>query len=105
MFALDKLRPYLLGAKCIIHTDHKPLKSLFTKQMANTKIQRWSVLLAEFGARICCHPGKLNIRADLFSRIKPPISTLINVIDTDDWVSPDAFPDDTIGRNINKIWG
>ena len=89
VFALDKLRPYLLGAECTIHTDHKPLKFLFTKQMENTKIQRWSVLLAEFGARICCHPGKLTIRADLLSRIKPPTSTPINVIDTDDWVSPD----------------
>ena len=34
-------------AEFTVYTDHKLLKSLFTKEMANTKIQRWAVLLAE----------------------------------------------------------
>ena len=66
VYALQQLRPYLWGAEYSTYTDHKPLTSLFTKQMNNTKIQRWSILLAEYG---CCPryvPGKLNIRSEPF---------------------------------------
>ena len=69
VYALQKLRPYLLGAEFTVYTDHKPLKSLFTKEMANTKIQRWAVLLAEYGAKIEYRQGRNNIRADMLSRI------------------------------------
>ena len=69
VYALQKLRPYLLGADFTVYTDHKPLKSLFTKEMANTKIQRWAVLLAEYGAKIEYRQGRNNIRADMLSRI------------------------------------
>ena len=70
VYALQKLRPYLLGADFVVYTDHKPLKSLFTKEMNNTKIQRWAVLLAEYGAQIEYRQGKNNIRADMLSRIE-----------------------------------
>ena len=69
VYALQKLRPYLLGADFVVYTDHKPLKSLFTKQMNNTKIQRWAVLLAEYGAKIEYRKGRDNVRADMLSRI------------------------------------
>ena len=68
VYALNKLRPYLLGSEFVAYTDHKPLKSLFTKEMNNTKIQRWAVLLAEYGAKIEYRQGKNNIRADMLSR-------------------------------------
>ncbi len=50
--------------------DNKPLTSLFTKEMNNTKIQRWQVPLAEYDAKIGYRKGKHNIRADMLSRIK-----------------------------------
>ena len=37
---LRKLTTYLVGAKCIVYTDHKPIISLFTREINNTKIQR-----------------------------------------------------------------
>ena len=70
VYALQKLRPYLLGADFVVYADHKTLKSLFTKEMNNTKIQRWAVLLAEYGAQIEYRQGKNNIRADMLSRIE-----------------------------------
>ena len=93
--SLDKLKPYLYGAQFVINTDHKALKSLFTKQMNNTRIQRWAILLAECNAEIKYLPGKYNGRADMCSRI--PVPKFINVIDTsENWVDPLAFPEQRI---------
>ena len=40
VYCINKLRPYLYGADFVVYTDHKPLKSLFTKDFQNSKIQR-----------------------------------------------------------------
>ena len=85
VYALKQLRPYLWGAEFETFTDHKPLTSLFTKEMNNTKIQRWSILLAEFGCKPRYYPGKLNIRSDMLSRIKPRAE--VATFDTGDWVT------------------
>ena len=69
VYALTKLRPYLYGAKFVIYTDHKPLKSLFLSEVKNTKVQRWSSLIAEYAAPIEHYKGKLNVRADMLSQI------------------------------------
>lgn len=93
VYAIEKLRPYLYGAEFTVYTDHKPLTSLFTKQLQNTKIQRWGVLLAEYGATIKYRQGKNNIRADMLSRIEPRREPEVGVIDTEEWVDPQAFPE------------
>ena len=69
IYALDHLKEYLWGAKFTIYTDHKPLTSLFRAEIRNTKIQRWGVVISEFGAPIKFRAGKYNLRADLLSRI------------------------------------
>ena len=76
VYAITKLRPYLYGASFHVYTDHKPLTSLFTKQMVNTKIQRWAILLAEYGATISYRKGKHNIRADMLSRIPAEVAVI-----------------------------
>jgi hypothetical protein len=92
IYCLKKLRPYLLGAEFQIFTDHKPLLCLFTKEMDNTKIQRWAVLIAEFGAKIEYRKGANNIRADMLSRIQNQNET--GVIDVDDeWLEDPVLED------------
>ena len=77
VYALQKLRPYLYGADFVVYTDHKPLLCLFSKSLNNTKIQRWAILLAEYGATIKYRPGSNNIRADMLSRLPPaPVSAI-----------------------------
>ena len=76
VYCIDKLKPYLYGAQFNVCTDHKLLLSLFTKSINNTKIQRWGVMLAEFRATISYRPWKRQVRADMLSRIKTPITTL-----------------------------
>ena len=69
LYALKKYHMYLWGAKFEIHTDHKPLTSFFQSEIKNSKIQRWGAQIAEYCAPILYHKGKLNVRADMLSRI------------------------------------
>jgi hypothetical protein len=45
VFAIDKLRSYLVGAKVIVYTDHDTLKYLHTKKDAKPRLIRWILLL------------------------------------------------------------
>ena len=56
VYAISKLRPYLYGAEFTVNTDHKPLISLFNKEMQNTKIQKWAILLSEYGGENTVSP-------------------------------------------------
>ena len=100
---IDKLRPYLYGAQFKCYVDHKPLLSLFTQSMNNTRIQRWGVLLAEFGATIHYRQGKRLVRADMLSRIRQSTDS-IAAVDIDEPLDPDALPpDDEIGDILPLI--
>ena len=44
-FAFDKFRPYLIGNKVIVHTDHSAIKYLMTKKDAKLRLIRWVLLL------------------------------------------------------------
>ena len=52
VFAIDKFRSYLVGAKIIIYTDHAALKYLLTKKDAKPCLIRWILLLQEFDLEI-----------------------------------------------------
>ena len=45
IFAIDKFRSYLVGAKVIVYTDHVALKYLLTKKDAKPQLIRWILLL------------------------------------------------------------
>ena len=48
LFALEKFRPYILGSKIIVYTDHAALKYLLSKKEAEPRLIRWVLLLQEF---------------------------------------------------------
>ena len=52
VFAMDKFRSYLVGAKVIVYTDHAALKYLLTKKDAKARLIRWILLLQEFDLEI-----------------------------------------------------
>ena len=69
IFALDKFRPYLIGFKVLIYTDHAALKYLLTKKDAKARLIRWILLLQEFDLQIHDKKGAENVVADHLSRI------------------------------------
>ena len=80
VYAVNKLRPFLYGSKFTVFTDHKPLRTLFTSEMKNARIQRWAIMLSEYGCNIEYKKGKENIPADMLSRIED--TREIKVIDS-----------------------
>ncbi|MGL5708984.1 MAG: reverse transcriptase domain-containing protein, partial [Aeromonas sp.] len=69
VWALEKWRPYLLGRKFHVKTDHKPLEWLKTARDPRGKLARWTLKLQEYDFSIGYIPGSQNHMADYLSRI------------------------------------
>ena len=87
VFAFDNFRPYLIGNKVIVHTDHSAIKYLKTKKDAKPRLIRWVLLLQEFELEIKDKKGIENLVADHLSRLEGP---------RDDVQINDNFPDEQL---------
>ena len=72
VFAFDKFRPYLIGNKVIVFTNHSAIKYLMTKKDAKPRLIRWMLQLQEFDLEILDKKGSEHMVADHLSRLKIP---------------------------------
>jgi hypothetical protein len=70
VFAIEKFRSYLVGAKVIVYIDHAALKYLLTNKDAKPRLIRWILLLQEFDLKIRDKRGVENYVADHLSRLQ-----------------------------------
>ena len=68
VWAVKHFRSYLIGHKCVIFTDHAPLKSMLAAKHPSGKLARWSQTLAEVNVEIQYRPGRKHSNADALSR-------------------------------------
>ena len=87
IFAFDKFRPYLIGNKVVVHTDHSAIKYLMTKKDAKPRLIRWVLPLQEFDVEIKDKKGTENLVEDHLSRLEGT---------RDDVPVNDEFPDEKL---------
>ena len=87
VFAFDKFRPYLIGNKVMVHTDHSAIKYFMTKKDTKPRLIRWVLLLQEFDVEIKDKKGTENLVADHLSRLEGA---------RDDVPVNDEFPDEKL---------
>jgi hypothetical protein len=68
VWACKHFRPYLLGRKFTIVTDHKGLTWIFNVKDPSSRLIRWKLLLEEYDYEILYRAGKHNGNADSLSR-------------------------------------
>ena len=80
VYALEKCRPYILGSKIVVYTDHAALKYMFSKKEAKPQLIRCVTLLQEFDLEIKDKQGNKNSIADHLSRL--PVSGTGDISDS-----------------------
>ena len=68
VWAINKLRYYLLGRKFTVITDHKALQWLDKCRASSNRLMRWSLILQQFTFDIQYRKGVCNTNADCLSR-------------------------------------
>jgi hypothetical protein len=56
-----------MGNRCIIFTDHKSLKYIFTQSDLNMRQRRWLELIKNYDLEVHYHLRKANVVADALS--------------------------------------
>lgn len=92
VWATNNYRPYVLGRKFTIVTDHKPLQWAFKVKDATSRITRWRLKLEEYEYTIVYKAGKNNTNADALSRI-PYHEMVCNVVSTRSKTKQDSQDD------------
>ena len=77
VWAVKLFRPYILGHRCIVFTDHAACTSLLTAKNPSSKQVRWALSIQEFDLDIRHRSGKSNRVADALSRNPIAISQVL----------------------------
>ena len=74
VYGVQKFKQYLLGRKFKLHTDHKPLLSIFhphrgIPEVAASRLQRWAITLSAYDYEVHYQPSAQHGNADALSRL------------------------------------
>jgi RNase H-like domain found in reverse transcriptase len=69
--ALNRFRTWVWGTKVTVLSDHNPLTYLTECAPKSAKLMRWALALQEFNVDFRFRSGKLNVAADVLTRLGP----------------------------------
>ena len=75
VFAVTRLRQFLLGRKFTLRTDHKPLQYIFNPsnqipEIVSARLARWAITLMAYDYDVQYTPGQDIGHADAMSRLR-----------------------------------
>ena len=70
VYSCDKFKPYIIGAKVVIYTNHVAIKYLMLKKDAKPRLIRWVLLLQKFNVEIRVKKGLENVVVAHLSRLE-----------------------------------
>ena len=79
VWAVKLFRPYILGHRCVVLTDHAACTSLLGSANPSSKLARWAMAIQELDLDIRHRSGKTNRVADALSRNPVPASSILHV--------------------------
>ena len=68
VWSCKHFRPYLLGKKFVIVTDHKPLKWIMNITDPGSRLLRSRLLLEEYDSEVVHKTGRKNVNINALSR-------------------------------------
>ena len=73
LFACEKLHTYTFGREIVVHTDHKPLQTIFQKpiSLAPSRLQRMLLRFSVYNVQVKYVGSKSVLFADTLSRLDP----------------------------------
>nr|CAI5831004.1 unnamed protein product [Callosobruchus analis] len=96
IWAMERLRVYLIGQPFVVITDCSALRSTFSKKHMNPRVGRWWMKSLEFHFEIRHRPGRQMTHVDALSRnpvalaqeidCVKSINCLMNTLEEDDWL-------------------
>ena len=109
VYALKKLRKYLLDKQFVLYTDNSAVRFLFCKTDPSQRLQRWIMAVQEFQFTVKHLPGKENIVADVLSRYPPKVMTHSDEEDVFEnlypgWLIEDIEKDKVYEEWLQEIW-
>lgn len=99
LWAIEKLRPYIEGAKFRVITDHSSLVWLNNLKNPTGRLARWAVRLQQYDYEIIHRKGQDNVVPDTLSRAVPLLNAIVKI--NDKWYNnmldrvalrPDKYP-------------
>ena len=71
IWALQKFRTYLKGARIIKPTDHMVLTFLKTCEFVKARLELWILAIQDYNIEVEYCPGRENVEADMLRRLYP----------------------------------
>ena len=96
VWSCKHFRPYLIGRKFTIVTDHKPLQWICNNKDTSSRLMRWRLKLEDYDYEIKYKPGVKNCNADALSRYP------VNVVEKSDDVAQEISEDRKL-RLLNEM--
>lgn len=106
VLAIQALRPYLLGQKFIVRTDHRSLRHLLHQKIATPAQQLWVAKLLGYDFSVEYKPGISNAAADALSRQQEESS--FAAISASQWVDTvklqkEVEVDPSLGKLVQQL--